>query len=137
MIVSANLIKQVCVRTKNEVGALADVAKIVADRGLNLEAIAGYHKEGTNTAEIMLVADVERRAAEALTEGGYDDVSEHECILVELENKPGALKILAGKLAEADINITCTYGTICGGPCPAKIVLVTDNLQETLIVLKR
>jgi len=137
MIVSANLIKQVCVRTKDEVGVLADIARIIAEHGMNIEAIAAYHKEGTNTAEVMLIADVERRAAEALTEEGYDDVSEHDCIIVEVENKPGALKILAKKLSDAGINISCTYGTICAKGCPAKIVLVTDQLQETLIVLKR
>ncbi len=137
MIISANLVKQVCVKTKDEVGALADISRIVAEHGMNIEVIAAYHKEGTSTAEVMLIADVERRAAEALTEEGYDDVSEHDCIVVELENKPGALKVLAKKISDAGINISCTYGTICAKGCPVKIVLVTEQLQETLIVLKK
>ena len=55
MIKDANLGKELVITTENKVGILANMSKILADHGINIEGVAGYAAEN-NQAKIMIVA---------------------------------------------------------------------------------
>ena len=135
MIKSAKLAKEIAVTVVNKIGVLADISKIVADRGVNITAVAGYSVD--NNATIMLVPDDALRAVDALKKEGYTSIKEREVVVVVLENKPGALKVLTAKLAENDIDIKQVYGTTCSDGCPATIVLSTSNNDKALVAFKK
>jgi hypothetical protein len=58
-------------------------------------------------------------------------------VIVELEDKTGALKDIAEKLAKDDIDIKQIYGTTCPGGCPAKIVLSATDNTKALAAFKK
>lgn len=135
MIKSAKLKKEIRVTVVNKIGVLADISKILADHGINIEAAAGY--AAGNNATIMLVADDNLRALDALKKEGYKSVKEAEVLILVLENKPGALKAITEKLAENDIDIKQLYGTTCPDGCPARVVLSTSNNDKAVVAFKK
>lgn len=135
MIKAANLGKQIIVTVVNKIGVLADMSKLIADKGINIQAVTGYavNKE----ANIMLITDDNLRVSDALKKAGYKSLIEEEVVIVDLEDKPGALKILTSCLAKEGIDIKYMYGTTCATACPAKIVLSTNNNEKALLVFKK
>ena len=135
MIKSAKLEKEIVVTVINKIGVLADMSKLLTEHGINIEAVAGY---GTDKeAKIMLVTEDNLRASDALRKAGYKSLKENEVVVLELENKPGALKHITTALAGESIDIKHIYGSTCSGSCPAKIVLSTSNNEKALVVFRR
>lgn len=137
MLQKAVLVKQISVTVNNEIGTLDRTAGYLADRGINIEAIAGYEIEGENKAKIMLIVDDAVRAADALREKGIGSVEEHEVIMVELDNRPGALKTVTNLLAHKDVNIRYLYGTGNPDSTPVRVVFATNNNEKAYISLKK
>ena len=135
MVKSAGLVKEIVVTEKNKMGILANISKILADHGINIEGVAGY--AANNEANIMLVAEDNTRALDAIKKAGYKQVRESEVIEVVLTNKQGALKTITAKLVAGGIDIKYTYGTICSTGCPAKIIISTSNNEKALTLLKQ
>ncbi|MDD4900242.1 MAG: ACT domain-containing protein [Candidatus Omnitrophica bacterium] len=135
MIKSASLSKEINVTIVNKIGVLADISKLIAEHGINIEAIVGYAEN--DNAVIMLVTQDNLRASDALKKSGYKSLRESEVIVVELENKAGALKYLTAKLAAGEIDIKSIYGTTCVGGCAARMVLTTSDNAKALVALKK
>ncbi|MFH1641188.1 MAG: ACT domain-containing protein [Candidatus Omnitrophota bacterium] len=135
MLKSANLAKEIVITVANKIGVLGDISGILSDQGLNIEAAAGY-AEG-NQAKIMLVTVDNPRAVEALKKMGYDSIVEKESVMVELEDKPGALKSILAKLTTAGIDIKYIYGTTCSAKCPGRLVITTSDNGKALEALKK
>ncbi len=134
MVRDVNLGKELVVTAPNSIGMLADISRIMADHGINIEGAAGYSVE--TEAKIMIVADDASRAKDALAKGGYKNCKENEVIVVDLENKPGALKAVTAKIASGKIDLRYVYGTTCPAGCPARIILATSDNEKTLVLLK-
>jgi len=137
MLKKAVLTKQIYVTVDNEIGMLNKLADHMADRGINIEAIAGYEVQGTNKARIMMVVEDVRRACDALKEKGFASVDVKEELLVELDNRPGALKVVTGLLATKEINIKQIYGTASPGESLVRVILATSDNQKALVALKK
>ena len=136
MIKKVSLGKEVVVSVANKIGVLADISKIVTGQGVNIAAVAGY-AEKDNTAKIMLVTDNNSGIIGALKAANYGSVDEREVIVVELENKAGALKAITEKLARGQVDIKQIYGTNGEGGGSSKIVLSTSNNKSALESLKK
>jgi len=137
MLKKALLTKEISVTVINKIGVLDIMAGYLADRGINIEAIAGYEMPGSNQATIMLVVDNALRAIEAIKERDFGSIEEHDVILVELDNKPGALKTVTGLLALKGINVRYVYATTSLDKCPVRVILSTSDNQAALITLKK
>jgi len=134
MLKDVNLAKEIVVTVGNKIGVLADISKILADHGINIEAVAGYADNAE--AKIMLVTDDNLRSVDALNKKNYKSIVEKEIIVIELENKAGALKNITSKLASEGIDIKYIYGTACSAGCPAKIILSTSDNEKALVAFK-
>jgi len=134
MIKSANLGKELVVTAPNKIGILANMSKILADHGINIEGVAGY--AANNEAKIMLVVDDTLRGREALEKNGYKAIKENEIIIIDLENKPGALKGITAKMVAEKIDIKYTYGSACPEGCPARLILSTSDNERALVAFK-
>lgn len=135
MIKKAYLGKEISVTVVNKIGVLADMAKTIADHGINIEAVAGYAMN--NEANVMMVTDDNLRTKDILVKTGYKGTKENPVVIIELEDKPGALKNITAKLATENIDIKYIYGTACSAACPARIVLSTSNDEKTLVVFRK
>ena len=105
---TAHRASQIVATMPTRVGLLADITDAVKSAGVSITAISGYERDGK--AKFLLVTDDNAKAAEAVRKLNAD-VREKEVLLVEFENKVGALHEAARKLAEASVNIEYTYGT--------------------------
>ena len=137
MLKKALLTKQICVTVVNKIGMLDLMAGYLADRAINIEAIAGYEMPGSNQAAMMLVVDDTRRAREAIKERDFGQIEESEVILVELDNKPGALKTVTNLLALKGINIRFIYATTSLDVCPVRLIMSTSDNEAAFITLKK
>ena len=135
MVKTAYLCKEIVVNVMNRIGILAEISKVLADHGINIEAVAGYATE--SEARIMLITNDNLRAMDALVKAGYKGARENPVVVVELENKAGSLRNITTKLAAENIDIKYIYGTACSDRCPAKLVLSTNNDEKALLVFKK
>lgn len=128
--------KEISVVVINEIGALARITSFLVNHGINVEAIAGYSNNVGDQAELIFITDNNLAAINELESNGYRDVRENDVIIVELDNRPGALKNISERLAQNGINISYIYCTTCAGKCPAKIILSTSNNNKASELLR-
>jgi hypothetical protein len=91
------------VRLKNEPGSLAQLAGRLADNSIDIRTLA-CGAVGTYGCAVLSVSN-DSAAREVLRQWRYQFV-EGEAINVGVEDRPGALAQLAGRLGEAGVNIT-------------------------------
>ena len=118
------------VKITNRIGILADLAKVLADRGVNLLAIDAYAL--ADQAFVRLITDDNLRAMDVLKEHGYNP-HEEDVILLTIPHKPGMLRRVSEILAEAMIDTHHIYVTTTelGGDCC--VVLHTANDDKALV----
>lgn len=134
MIKSVTLGEEVIITTKNKVGLLADIATMLANEGVNIEAVVGY--EAGKTAKLMLVTNANLKIVNELKKKKYKLVKEIEVVMVELENKPGALKVVTTELRKKKIDIKHLYVTSSAmGGGSSRMVLVTSDNEKAMAAL--
>ena len=94
--------KQFTIRLKNEPGALARLAAKLGEHGIDIRTI-GVGAVG-NYACAVLSTNNDSAARDVLRQARYTFI-EADVLNVGLEDRPGALAKLTGRLADAGINI--------------------------------
>lgn len=128
----ARLDKELVLKVRNEIGVLAQISKIVAERGINILA-AGAWVEGSQ-AIVHLVTDDTLRTSEMLRAKSYAP-RETEVVLVEIPHKPGMLKHVTEKLAQAGIDLHHLYVSATTSTGNSLIVLASANNNRAVVVL--
>ena len=120
-------VKQLTVALENRPGALAQMAQTLADAKVNVVALLGSSAGVEGSAQ--LVVDDIRKAKKALDKAGmsYKDGTLEQ---FELNNKPGALAEVTGKLAKKGINIDAAYATMPKGAKKAVLLVATSQQQS-------
>ncbi len=137
MLKKAATAKQISVTVINKIGVLDIMAGYLADRGINIEAIAGFEIPGSDKSKIMMVVDNTRKAIDAIKERDFGPIEENDVVVAELDNKPGALKTITGLLVHKGINIRHIYATASLDNCPVKVILSTSDNNSAFVVLKK
>ncbi len=124
---------QFVVQLKNEPGAMATLAEMLAERGVDLRAIGGGGI-GDAGHVIMTTAD-DDTTREILERGGYTFV-EGESILAEVDDRPGGMARLSRALADAGVNI---FGHLFLGRWGdrAMFAFVVDDAERARPILER
>ena len=135
MIKTITLGKEISVGVANEPGVLARLTSFLVNNSVNLEAILGYRTELKERAGLMFITDNNQAAIDAFLDEGFRDIAENDVLIVELDNKPGALKNISELLARHHLNINYIYATACVKGCPVKIVLSTTDNKEAIRIL--
>ena len=117
-------VKQLTISLANRPGALAQMARVLADAKVNLLALLGNTTGPQGSAQV--VVDDIRNAKKALEQALllYSEGTVEE---FELANKPGALAELTEKLAKKGINIDSAYASMPKGAKKAVIVIATSQ----------
>ncbi|MBN1548848.1 MAG: hypothetical protein JW902_19515 [Syntrophaceae bacterium] len=128
--------KQISITVINKIGVLDTMARYLAERGINIEAIAGYEIPGSDHARIMLVVDDTRRTIEALIVRDFGSIEEEDVLVLELDNKPGALKTITSLLTYKAINIKYIYTTTSHDTWYVKVILSTSDNTKAFVTLR-
>jgi hypothetical protein len=92
---------------ENTPGALAQVATAISDAGVNIAA-ATCLGQGERAELHILVPHAEAaKHALAISQVGF--TREREVVVVEVEDRPGALADLTRKIARAGVNLDLVY----------------------------
>jgi len=126
--------KEIVVTAQNKVGILSNIAKVLADRGINIVALSAQAAGGV--ALMNFVVDEHVRAVDTLRKHGFQ-IQENEVVLLKLEDKPGALRQLTQKLAAKKIDLLNIYGSTLATYSPCLLVLSSSNNQKAIVALRK
>ena len=95
------------IEVDNEPGALAQVAQAISDAGVNIAA-ATCVGPGAQ-AELHILVPHAEAARHALALSNLAVTREREVVVVEVDDRPGILAELAGKVAANGVNLDLVY----------------------------
>jgi hypothetical protein len=116
------------VRMDNAPGRLASLTELLAEAGVNIEALAAFGLDGEGV--IRLIVDNAAAARRLMREAGLV-IEEHEVLTTFLENTPGQLAGVARRLADSGVNIEAVY-VLNSSPDGIELALVVDQPQSAV-----
>jgi hypothetical protein len=113
-------------------GELARVANALAKKGVNIKSVAGLNVG--NSGILHVIPDDVDNARSALQEANIR-FDENEVLTVLLENQAGELAGVAGKLADAGINLQAVYVTGLEGDL-VELAIIADDPKKAKKLLE-
>lgn len=101
------IMKEITIVSRNEVGTLAQVAEVLGSVGVNIEAISAYEKN--NNAIFHLVTNDVNTALKMLSRVPNVRLEQSDVIVWKMPNRPGELGKLTRKLANQGISLQSIY----------------------------
>ena len=131
--ITAKHCKEVSVRVFNDIDILAQLTRIVAEKGVNIRAAAAWVEE-ENKGVVRLVTDDNLRAADALRAHNYapEKVSSVEVLL---DHSPGMLSRVCEKIGNGGVGIHYLYVSSSGSDERCLAVLSTNDNDRALVLL--
>jgi hypothetical protein len=105
-------------------GELARVGDVLGKAGANIAGLCALTSGGGQAEVHVLVPDA-TVAFEALQRAGIRIAAEQEVLVLDIEDRPGALGEIARRLGEARVNLTMAYLAT-----NTRLVLAADNLAD-------
>ena|SRR3989338_3528365 len=131
--IKAVLERQLMISVSNDVGMLAAVTSVITSTGINLLANCAYAVD--DKAAFMFITD-DNNSAKKLLQSHNVNVQEEEVIVLAIDNKPGVLRMVTDKIAEAGIDLTLMYGSVDPNAEVARIVMVAKNNLDVMMMIK-
>lgn len=123
---------QLTVSLKSRPGTLAQLARTLADAGVNIASLSA--DAVTGRGKIRVIVNDPGTAKRALRRAKYR-FSEEPAFVVRLRNKPGALARVAEKVAKARVNIKSAYATTAGRGS-ATVVFTVGSVAKARKILR-
>jgi hypothetical protein len=128
----ARMGKEILLRVENEVGVLDQIARTVAEKGVDIQAVSAW-VEGP-LAVVHLVTDDNRRVADALRSKNYDP-RESDVVVTEVPHKPGMLRHVTERLARGAVDVHHLYASTTSEQGESLVVLATANNDRAVVLL--
>jgi hypothetical protein len=112
----------------DEPGVLARLGEAAGNAGINIEGISAFTGQGRGIVHV-LVPDAEH-ALQALSEAGLDVRAARDVLVLDVEDRPGALGEMCRKLADAGVNIEQAY--LATG---TRLVVAVDDIDKARATL--
>ncbi|HEX2029104.1 MAG TPA: hypothetical protein VHF25_14010 [Nitriliruptorales bacterium] len=107
----------------DEPGVLARIGKAAGDAGINLEGVSAFTGQGKGIVHVLVAEpDAARRV---LAEAGFDVRAARDVLVLDIEDRPGALGEKCQTLADAGINIEQAYLATNN-----RVVFAVDDVQR-------
>ncbi|MCM2263916.1 MAG: ACT domain-containing protein [Desulfuromonadales bacterium] len=125
-------VEQISIFIENKSGRLAEVARVLGQKGVNIRALA--LADTSDFGILRLIVDQTDLAKATLKEGGFT-VSKTEVVAVEVPDQPGGLSGILDVLDNAKVNVEYMYAFVerCGGN--AVIIFRFDDPEAAIRVL--
>lgn len=124
--------KQISVFIENEKGKLAEVSGLLAEKGINLQALS--IADTTDYGILRVVTDRTEDAINALTEAGFL-AKVTDVLAVKIKDKPGSLAKIINALASDGIAVEYTYAFTSTEPGVAVMVFRVDDNNKAVSAL--
>lgn len=125
--------KQLSVFMENKPGRLSKICSTLADAQINIHAMSVH--DTVDHAIVRLVVDNPNKALILLEEEGVYIITQ-DVVVLQTENKPGIISMVAKKLFRADINIEYAYCTATKSQEFGCLVIKTKDAEQTLEILE-
>ena len=122
-------ITEIFVVLENKPSTLGDMCSHLAENGINIDAIGVFQD-----AAKLLVKNV-NKAMKILSKLDYT-TELRDVLLVQLENRPGALSEMATKLGNKGINIEYCYGTLSKKKNSTAVIIDVSDIDKAMKILK-
>lgn len=126
--------KQLSVLLPNRPGVMARTCSILSDAGINVLAMTVH--DTVDNAVVRFIVDHPTKAILLLEQEEFY-IMEQDVLVVEIDNKSGALARICQTLAEADINIAYAYCTATPNQELGCLVIRTDQLERAQEILAK
>lgn len=110
-------------------GELAQVGDVLGEAGVNIVGLCAVTSGGGQAKVHILVHDA-TPAFEALQDAGIEIAEEQEVIVLDVEDRPGALGEAVHRLGAAQVNLETVYLATS-----TRLVLRADNLADAKAAL--
>ena len=124
------VIRQLSIFLENRTGRINEVAKILADNGINMQAFS--MAETSDFGILRLIVQEVDKAVEVLRDASFA-VMVTDVLCVSSPNVPGALSAILDKLAQNQIFIEYMYAFSDGES--ANIIIRPDDIQSAVNIL--
>jgi hypothetical protein len=125
------IVRQISVFLENQPGRLGALCDILADQGINIEAI--MVPSGTEYGIVHLVVDRPQEALQALEQHAYRTYTSR-VLDIRVANEPGALARVADRLAELGIDVKYAYSAVTDGG--GRVILAVSDVERARIGLE-
>jgi hypothetical protein len=125
-------VTQLTLTMQSKPGVLATLCATLAHAGINIEAVCAPETGGKGKVR-LLVGDPTR--AQAVLKQAKVRAGTEEALALTLENRPGSLAEVAGRLARAKVNVKCAYATTAGPGGQATVILTVSNVAKAMAAL--
>ena len=88
-------------------GILAELGEALGGEDVNIEGFCGYTSEGKGI--LHLLVEDSAAARRALDGAGITVGYEREVLVVDIEDRPGALGVVARRISGADVSLDLAY----------------------------
>lgn len=102
------MLKDLTVVMPDRPGTLAHIAEAIGKAGINIEAFSGDNLEGT--AVLHLLVEDARSVRKIMEDAGLEVREERDVLVIDTEDRPGALAGVARRIAGTGVNIDFLYG---------------------------
>jgi hypothetical protein len=115
--------KNLTIALEDRPGILAELGEALGGAGVNIEGFCGYTSGGRGI--VHLLVDDPQAARQALAGTAIEVEGEQDVVVVDVEDRPGALGVIARRIANADVTLELAYlGT------NTRLVLGADDLES-------
>src|SRR5580700_5610114 len=128
------VLQEIALTLPNRPGALAGVARLLAEEHLNLAALS-VNPEGAKGLARMIVNDTDK-ALRALKAAKYKAIS-RDLLVVHLEDRAGSFLRILETLAEAKINVESVAILVIREGAQSLVAVSTDDLPRARTALTR
>ncbi len=102
------MLKDLTVVVPDRPGTLAHIAEAIGSAGINIEGFSGDNVEGS--AVMHLLVEDARTVRKLMEDAGLEVREERDVLVVDTEDRPGALASVAGRISATGVNIDFFYG---------------------------
>lgn len=106
----------------NRPGTLADLGEALGRANINIHGLCGFPCEGQGVTHVLV--DDGAAARRALESAGHQVRDQRDVLVLDIEDRPGALGALARRIASAGVNVDLVY--LATG---TRVVIGADDLD--------
>jgi hypothetical protein len=117
------MLRDLTILLEDRPGTMADMGEALGRAGVNIEGLCGFPCEGKGIGHILVEdASAARRALEEI---GIEVRRERQVLVLEIEDRPGALGEVSRRMANAGVNADLVY--LATG---TRLVLGVDDIDK-------
>lgn len=115
--------KDLTIALEDRPGIVAELGEALGGAGINIEGFCGYASDGQGIVH-LLVEDA-GAARGALEDAGFTVQDERDVVVIDVEDRPGALGVIARRISNADVNLNLAYLAT-----NTRVVLGAEDLEK-------